>query len=140
MIVMCPHCGGLNRIQEAKLSSNPICGKCKKELFTQSPVSMNEEQFTRAIEKTDQIFVVDFWAEWCGPCKAFAPTFSQAAKQLDSHIRLVKINTESERNLSAKFNIRSIPTLAIFKEGKEVTRISGALPLNDFVSWVNQNT
>jgi thioredoxin 2 len=136
MIIMCPHCGGLNRIPDEKLSESPNCGKCKKPVFTGQPVEMTGQQFLRALQKTDQPLVVDFWAPWCGPCKMFAPTFSQAAAQLEPHARLVKINTENEQQVAAQFNIRSIPTLAIFKNGQEVTRQSGAMDLGSFVNWV----
>lgn len=136
MIIMCPHCGGLNRIPDEKLSESPNCGKCKNPVFTGQPVEMTGQQFLRALQKTDQPLVVDFWAPWCGPCKMFAPTFSQAAAQLEPHARLVKINTENEQQVAAQFNIRSIPTLAIFKNGQEATRQSGAMDLGSFVNWV----
>lgn len=137
MITMCPHCGGLNRIDTTKMTTSPSCGKCKSALFLGKPVEMTAEQFNRALLKADQPLVVDFWASWCGPCKMFAPTFSQAATKLEPKTRLVKINTETEQQLAAQFNIRSIPTLAIFKQGQEIDRVSGALSLTDFVSWVN---
>jgi thioredoxin 2 len=139
MIIMCPHCGGLNRVPDDKLNSNPTCGKCKKPLFTGHPVEMTGEQFLRALQKTDQPLVVDFWAPWCGPCKMFAPVFAQAAQQLEPRARFVKINTENEQAIAQQFGIRSIPTLAIFKNGQEVNRVSGAMDLTNFVQWVNQS-
>lgn len=135
MIIMCPHCGGLNRIPDHKLGQTPTCGKCKSPLFTGQPVEMNGQQFLRAMQKTDQPLIVDFWAPWCGPCKMFAPIFSQAASQLEPSARLVKINTEIEQQVAAQFNIRSIPTLAIFKGGQEVTRQAGAMDLRSFLNW-----
>lgn len=139
MIIMCPHCGGLNRIADEKLHQHPNCGKCKSPMFTGKPIEMNGQQLLRAIEKTDQPIVVDFWAPWCGPCKMFAPTFSQAAQQLEPMAKLVKINTEIEQQVAAQFNIRSIPTLAIFQGGREIARQSGAMDLGSFTQWVKQS-
>ncbi|MBD3754752.1 MAG: thioredoxin TrxC [Gammaproteobacteria bacterium] len=139
MIIMCPHCGGLNRVPDDKLNSQPTCGKCKQELFTGKPVEMSGEQFLRALQKTDQPLIVDFWAPWCGPCKSFAPTFSQAAAQFEPQARFVKINTEAEQQIAAQFGIRSIPTLAIFKAGQEITRVSGAMDLGNFSRWLQQH-
>ncbi len=139
MIVMCTSCGGLNNIPEEKLSNNPNCGKCKNPLYKGEPISMTGIQLTRAIEKTDELLVVDFWATWCGPCKQFAPTFKQAASQLEPKARFIKIETEVEQAISAKYSIRSIPTLVMFKNGKEINRVSGALSAPDFTNWVNQH-
>ncbi|MBT7411785.1 MAG: thioredoxin TrxC [Candidatus Thioglobus sp.] len=139
MIVMCPSCSGLNNVPEAKLTDNPKCGKCKNPIYTAQPINMTGVQLTRAIEKTDELLVVDFWATWCGPCQQFAPTFKQVAAQLEPKARFIKIETEAEQAISAKYSIRSIPTLAIFKNGKEVDRVSGALSATDFTNWVNQH-
>ncbi|MDG6778847.1 thioredoxin TrxC [Thiomicrorhabdus sp. zzn3] len=135
---MCPHCGGLNRVPEEKLNSQPTCGKCKQALFTGKPIEMNSAQFTRALQKSDQTLVVDFWAPWCGPCQSFAPTFSQAAAQFEPKARFIKINTETEQQIAAQFGIRSIPTLAVFRNGQEVERLSGALPPQEFSRWLQQ--
>jgi len=140
MIAMCPNCGGLNNVPEAKLADNPKCGKCKNLIYTAQPINMTGVQLTRAIEKTDELLVVDFWATWCGPCQQFAPTFKQVASQIEPNARFIKIETEAEQTISAKYNIRSIPTLAIFKNGKEIDRASGALSATDFSNWVNQHT
>lgn len=139
MIIACPSCGGLNRVADEKLRANPTCGKCQSALFQGKPLEMTGAQFERALAKTDLPMIVDFWAPWCGPCKMFAPTFSEAAKQLEPQVRLVKINTEIEQQVGAQHNIRSIPTLAIFKGGKEVTRISGAMNLQQFIQWAKQS-
>ena len=140
MIAMCPNCGGFNNVPEAKLADNPKCGKCKNLIYTAQPINMTGVQLTRAIEKTDELLVVDFWATWCGPCQQFAPTFKQVASQLEPKARFIKIETEAEQAISAKYNIRSIPTLAIFKNGKEIDRVSGALSATDFRNWVNKHT
>jgi thioredoxin 2 len=137
---MCTGCGGLNNIPANKLSDNPNCGKCKKPLYQGEPISMTGTQLTRAIDKTEELLVVDFWATWCGPCQQFAPTFKQAASQLEPKARFIKIETEAEQVISAKYNIRSIPTLVMFKNGKEIDRVSGALSASDFTNWVNQHT
>lgn len=142
MIIMCPHCGGLNRVAAEKLADQPSCGHCKQAVLTDKPIEMNGVQLNKAIQKTDQLIVVDFWASWCGPCKMFAPTFAQAAQQLASshpQARFIKINTEQEQAVAAQFAIRSIPTLAIFKNGQEVDRISGAMDLTQFKQWVSRH-
>ncbi len=139
MIIMCPHCAGLNRVADEKLSTQASCGKCTDTLFTQSPVEMNGEQFLRALNKTDQPLVVDFWAPWCGPCQGFAPTFTKAAQSFEPQARFIKINTETEQQIGAQFGIRSIPTLAIFQSGKEITRLSGAMDFGGFSQWLQQN-
>ncbi len=139
MIIMCPHCSGLNRVPDEKLSTQAICGKCKNHLFTGQPIEMTGEQFLRALHKTDQPLVVDFWAPWCGPCQGFAPVFAQAATQLEPNVRLIKINTEAEPQIAGQFNIRSIPTLAVFKNGKELNRMSGAMDLARLTQWVHQS-
>lgn len=100
---------------------------------------MNTEQFLKALSKTDQPLVVDFWASWCGPCKMFAPTFAQVASQFEPRARFVKINTETNPELSAQFGIRSIPTIAIFKNGQMVDQMAGALPPQQFAQWVAQH-
>ncbi|MBT3744499.1 MAG: thioredoxin TrxC, partial [Candidatus Thioglobus sp.] len=119
MITMCTSCGGLNNIPENKLSNNPNCGKCKNPLYQGKPISMTGAQLTRAIDKTDELLVVDFWATWCGPCQQFALTFKQVASQLEPKARFIKIETEAEKTIATKYNIRSIPTLVLFKNGKE---------------------
>lgn len=139
MIIMCPHCGGLNRVADDKLHNSAKCGKCKQALFTGKPLEMNGAQFTRALQKTDQPLIVDFWAPWCGPCQGFAPVFAQAAANLEPKARFIKINTEAEQQVAMQYGIRSIPTLAIFKSGQEITRISGAMDLGNFTNWVNQH-
>jgi thioredoxin 2 len=140
MITMCTHCGGLNNIPLDKLNNNPNCGKCKNPLYTGEPISMTGTQLSRAIEKTDELLVVDFWATWCGPCQQFAPTFKQAANQLEPKARFIKIETEAEQAIAAKYSIRSIPTLVLFKNGQEIDRVSGALSAPDLTNWINQHS
>ena len=119
MIAICPNCSRLNNIPKDKLNNKPNCGKCKSPIYNGQPVNMSGTQLTRAIEKTDELLVVDFWAVWCEPCKTFTPTFKQVAAQLEPRARFIKIETNKGQAISTKHNIRSIPTLAIFKDGKE---------------------
>lgn len=137
--LVCPTCMTLNRVPSGKLSDQPKCGKCKNLLITGQPVIANEQNFSRLISKSDLPVVVDFWAPWCGPCKGFAPTFSAVAAEMATQMSFVKLDTEENPQTSAQFQIRSIPTLMIFHKGKEVARLSGALPKPQFVQWLQQS-
>jgi len=136
--IVCPHCDGINRVPQTKLAAGGQCGACHKPLFTGAPLELNQTRFQRHLTKSDLPLLVDFWASWCGPCKMMSPVFAEAAKQLEPNMRLVKVNSEQEQALSAQLGIRSIPTLLIFKQGKEITRMSGALDLPNLLSWVRQ--
>jgi len=134
--IVCPHCFATNRIPSARLGDNPKCGKCKKILITKQPVELNDSTFTKFITKNDIPVVVDFWAEWCGPCKMMAPAFADAASQLSPNVVLSKLNTEMAQQTATQFSIRSIPTMVIFKGGKEVARQSGAMSADQITQWV----
>lgn len=137
--IVCPSCDGINRLPAEKLAAGGTCGKCKNPLFNGEVVELNLANFSRHISRNDIPVLVDFWAPWCGPCKMMAPIFAQAAQQLQPKIRVAKVNTEAEQQLAAQFQIRSIPTLAIFKNGKELARTAGAMDLQNLTHWVNQN-
>jgi thioredoxin 2 len=136
--VACPHCHKKNRVPNDKLTGEGNCGACKKALFTGKPLSLIAQQFDRHLG-ADIPLLVDFWAPWCGPCLQFAPTFEAAAKELEPKLRLVKINTEEQTGLAARYAIRSIPTLMLFKQGKEAGRISGAMSASQLKQWLAKN-
>lgn len=134
--VVCPHCAAVNRVSAARLDQNPNCGQCKQALFAGEPVELNAANFDRHINRSDLPVVVDFWAPWCAPCRMMGPNFHQAAVELEPRLRFAKLNTEAEQQLAGRFNIRSIPTLAIFRNGREIARQSGALDLNSLKNWL----
>lgn len=133
----CPHCNKKNRVPSERVQDKAACGACKKALFDGKPVAGNAGNLN-ALMQADKPVVIDFWAPWCGPCRSFAPVFEQAAAEREGKARFVKVDTEAEQMLGAQYQIRSIPTLMVFKNGKMVEQLSGALPKAQFDQWLDQ--
>ena len=134
--IVCPHCDAVNRVAPERLADQPVCGKCTRELFLAKPLDVTSARFARHIERNDIPVLVDFWASWCGPCKMMAPAYHQAAQRLEPGMRLLKVDTEAVQDVAARYNIRSIPTLALFRNGREVARQPGAMDTAGIVAWV----
>ena len=137
--VVCPGCGAVNRVPQDRLGEGAKCGKCHAPLFSGVPLALEEQGFAHQVSRNDLPLMVDFWAPWCGPCRMMAPAFEEAARMLEPQVRLVKVNTEEAQGLAGRLDIRSIPTLALFRGGKEVARTSGAMDAVRLVAWARQH-
>ncbi|MGP7734922.1 thioredoxin TrxC [Oceanimonas smirnovii] len=136
--LVCPACSARNRVPAARLQQAPKCGKCKAELTPATALELDGPALERLLVNESLPLVLDFWAPWCGPCKMMAPIFEAAAGELAGRLRLAKLNTEEHQQAAARFGIRSIPTLIVFKNGKEIARQSGALPAGQLNQWLRQ--
>ena len=136
MHIVCPHCHATNRVPDDKLEHEINCGKCQRPVFDGHPANVSGAQLAAQIRNSDIPVVVDFWAAWCGPCRAMAPEFEKAAQMMEPHARFLKVDSDQEQAASMQYNIRSIPTLIVFKGGKEVARTSGSRSASQLVQWI----
>ncbi|MGY4435177.1 thioredoxin 2 [Bradyrhizobium sp. F1.13.1] len=134
-----PHCTSTNRIPNRRDARHAKCGHCREHLFTGHPMPVSARSFATHIQRNDIPVVVDFWAAWCGPCKAMAPVFERAAGEFEPELRFLKVDTEAEAELSARYNIQSIPTLMLFHRGKVVAQRAGAVSVEVLRDWLRQH-
>ena len=138
-LVVCPHCAATNRLPEGRPASAAKCGKCGAALFEGHPADVSGEIFTRQIERSTIPVLVDVWAPWCAPCRMMAPAFAAAASELEPQVRLLKLNSDVEQAVAAQLGISGIPTLLLFRGGREIARQSGAMSASQIVQWTKQH-
>lgn len=138
VLVACPQCHSLVRVPEARSLEHPKCPRCKAQVLSGTPVALDAAGFAAHVERATLPALVDFWAPWCGPCRMMAPVLDRAASERATRLRVAKVNTDEQPRLAERFGIRSIPTLILFSQGRELARQSGALDAGTLSRWLDR--